>query len=126
MDPSERERYSRQILFPGIGERGQQALLDAHVAIVGCGALGSFQAAALARAGIGRLTIVDRDYVESSNLQRQWLFDESDAAAAPPKAVAAERDLRLVNAAVRVSGIVDDLTSSNIEDLLGPAALVLD
>src|SRR5437764_981968 len=81
MSPADRERYSRQILFPGIGEEGQQKLLDSHVAIVGCGALGSFQAAALARAGVGRLTIIDRDYVEPSNLQRQWLFEEADAAA---------------------------------------------
>src|SRR5213078_5322702 len=113
MDHSERERYSRQILFPGIGEGGQEHLLGSHAVIAGCGALGSFQAAALARAGIGRLTIIDRDYVESSNLQRQWLFDEADAAAALPKAVAAERTLARVNSAVRVSGIVEDLTSSN-------------
>src|SRR2546421_8073436 len=89
MTSADHERYSRQILFTGIGEEGQRKLLAAHVAIVGCGALGSFQAAALARAGIGRLTIVDRDYVETSNLQRQWLFDEADAAAALPQTVAA-------------------------------------
>ena len=71
MDPSDRERYSRQILFPGIGELGQEALLRAHVAIAGCGALGSFHAAALARAGVGRLTVIDRDYIESGNLHRQ-------------------------------------------------------
>src|ERR1041384_7507454 len=112
MDPSERERYSRQILFPGIGERGQQALLDAHVAIVGCGALGTFHAAALARAGVGRLTIIDRDYVEPGNLQRQWLFDESDAAEALPKAVAAERALAHVNSGIRVTGVVVDLAPS--------------
>ena len=126
MSPAERERYSRQILFSGIGEEGQRKLLESHVAIVGCGALGSFQAAALARAGIGRLTIIDRDYVETSNLQRQWLFDEADAAAALPKAIAAERALARVNSGVHVSGVVDDLTSSNIDELLGPAALVLD
>ena len=80
MDAAERQRYSRQILFPGIGERGQEALLRSHAAVVGCGALGSFHAAALARAGVGRLTIVDRDYVEPGNLHRQWLFEESDAA----------------------------------------------
>src|ERR1039458_9956947 len=73
MDPSDRERYSRQILFPGIGERGQEALLHAHAVIAGCGALGSFHAAALARAGVGRLTLIDGDYVEPSNLHRQWL-----------------------------------------------------
>jgi len=75
MEPAERERYSRQILFSGIGETGQEALLAARAAIVGCGALGSFQAAALARAGVGRITLIDRDYVEPSNLQRQWLFE---------------------------------------------------
>ena len=126
MSPAERERYSRQILFPGIGEQGQLKLLDSHVAIVGCGALGSFQAEALARAGVGRLTIIDRDFVEASNLQRQWLFEEADAEAALPKAVAAERALLRVNSGVRVAGIVDDLTSSNIDDLLGQAVLILD
>src|SRR5437899_10383494 len=114
MDPRDRERYSRQILFSGIQEQGQERLLRSHAAIVGCAALGSFQAAALARAGVGRLTIIDRDYVEASNLQRQWLFDEADAAAALPKAVAAERALARVNSGVHVSGVVDDLTSSNI------------
>src|SRR6266436_8765425 len=86
MTSADRERYSRQILFPGIGEEGQQKLLASHVAIVGCGALGSFQAGALARAGVGHLTLIDRDYVEWSNLQRQWLFEESDARDALPKA----------------------------------------
>ena len=71
MNPTDRERYSRQILFPGIGERGQESLLHAHAVIAGCGALGSFHAAALARAGVGRLTLIDRDYVEPSNLHRQ-------------------------------------------------------
>src|SRR5580704_14214957 len=119
MTPSDRERYSRQILFHGIGEDGQQKLLDSHVAIVGCGALGSFQAEALARAGVGRLTIIDRDYVESSNLQRQWLFEEADAAAALPKAIAAERSLARINSSVRVTGVVADLSPANIEELLG-------
>src|SRR5437870_2689869 len=73
MNSSDRERYSRQILFPGIGERGQEALLRSHAVVVGCGALGSFHAAALARAGVGHITIIDRDYVEPANLHRQWL-----------------------------------------------------
>src|ERR1700681_3595748 len=106
MTPADREPYSRQILFHGIGEEGQRKLLASHVAIVGCGALGSFHAEALARAGVGRLTIVDRDYVEPSNLQRQWLFDESDAAASLPKAVAAEKALARVNSGVVVTGVV--------------------
>ena len=126
MTPADRERYSRQILFPGIGEEGQRKLLASHVAIVGCGALGSFQAEALARAGIGRLTIVDRDYVEPSNLQRQWLFEEADAAAALPKAIAAERSLARVNSGVRVTGVVADLTPINIHELLDESELVLD
>jgi len=97
MTPSDRERYSRQILFPEIGESGQERLLGSHAAIAGCGALGTFQAAALARAGVGKLTIIDRDYVEPANLQRQWLFEEADAASGLPKAVAAERRLRSIN-----------------------------
>ena len=126
MTPADRERYSRQILFSGIGEVGQQKLLASHVAIVGCGALGSFQAEALARAGVGRLTIVDRDYVEPSNLQRQWLFEEADAAAALPKAIAAERSLARVNSGVRVAGVVADLTPTNIHELLDESDLILD
>jgi adenylyltransferase/sulfurtransferase len=126
MDASERQRYSRQILFPGIGERGQEALLRSHTAVVGCGALGSFHAAALARAGIGRITIIDRDYVEPSNLHRQWLFEESDAAEALPKAVAAERHIARINSTVHARGVVADLTPSNVAELLGDADLILD
>src|SRR5208283_1919274 len=100
--------------------------LGSHAVVVGCGALGSFQAAALARAGVARLTIVDRDYVEPSNLQRQWLFEESDAAEALPKAVAAERRLAHINSSVRVCGVVADLTPANIEELLGEAQVILD
>ena len=126
MDPAERERYSRQILFPGIGEAGQEALLASHAVIAGCGALGSFQAAALARAGVGRLTIIDRDYIEPSNLHRQWLFEESDAAESLPKAAAAERRIARINSAVRVRGIVADLTASNAPELFEGAGLILD
>jgi adenylyltransferase/sulfurtransferase len=126
MTSDQRERYSRQILFAGLGEAGQELLSTAHAAIVGCGALGSLQAAALARAGVGRLTIVDRDYVETSNLQRQWLFEESDAAEALPKAAAAERRLASINSAVQVRGVVADLTPDNIEELLSGAAVLLD
>jgi molybdopterin/thiamine biosynthesis adenylyltransferase len=126
MDAEERERYSRQILFPGIGERGQEALLGSHAAIAGCGALGSFHAAALARAGVGAITIVDRDYVEPGNLHRQWLFEESDAAEALPKAAAAVRHIARINSRVRARGVVADLTPSNIEELLGAADIILD
>jgi molybdopterin-synthase adenylyltransferase len=126
MTGAERERYSRQILFPGIGEHGQQVLLHSHVVVVGCGALGSFHAAALARAGVGTLTIIDRDYVEASNLHRQWLFEESDAAEGLPKAPAAARRLAGINSTVTVRPIVADLTAANAEELLGAAAVILD
>ncbi len=126
LDEKARERYSRQILFPGIGAEGQKALLDSHVVIVGCGALGSFHAAALARAGVGQITIVDRDYVEPSNLQRQWLFEESDAAQALPKAAAAQRRLKRLNSSVCVRGVIADLTAANAAELLGEANLILD
>lgn len=126
MNPNARERYSRQILFHGIGEKGQQCLLDARVAVVGCGALGSFIAGALARAGVGSLRIIDRDYVELSNLQRQWLFDECDVAEALPKAVAAARKIAAINSGVSVDPAVADLIPSNAEELLGDAALIVD
>src|ERR1700683_1321642 len=102
MDAEQRQRYSRQILFPGIGEAGQEALLAAHVAVVGCGALGSFHVAALARAGAGRITLIDRDCVELGNRHRQWLFEESDAAEALPKAAAAARRVAAINSSVEV------------------------
>ena len=126
MDARQRERYSRQILFPPIGEAGQERLLAAHAAIVGCGALGSFHAGALARAGVGRLTVIDRDYVEPSNLHRQFLFEEADAEAALPKAVAAKLRLARIDSSIDVRAAVADLTPSNVEDLLGDAALILD
>jgi molybdopterin/thiamine biosynthesis adenylyltransferase len=126
MIPRVRERYSRQILFAGIGDEGQQRLLDARVLVVGCGALGSFQAGALARAGIGFLRIIDRDYVELSNLQRQWLFDECDAELSLPKAIAAARKLAAINRDVQVEPVVADLTASNVDDFLGDVDLVLD
>lgn len=120
------ERYSRQIRFTGIGESGQQRILDARVAVVGCGALGTFQAAALARAGVGFLRLVDRDYVEISNLQRQWLFEEADAEAALPKAIAAYRRLSAANSEVRVDAQVADLTAANADELLRDVDLILD
>jgi len=120
------DRYSRQVLFPGIGADGQQRLSSSCVAIAGCGALGAFQAGALARAGVGRLILIDRDYVEWSNLQRQWLYDEEDARQALPKAVAAARKLATINSEVNVRAEIADLTSRNIDDLLDDAAIVLD
>ena len=120
------ERYSRQILFQGIGKAGQQRLLDARVVVVGCGALGSFQAGALARAGVGRLRIIDRDYVELSNLQRQWLFDQRDVEQGLPKSVAAARRLAAINADIRIEPVVADLVPGNADDLLGEADLILD
>jgi len=126
MNSREKERYSRQLLFAGIGEAGQERLLAARAAVVGCGALGSFHADALARAGVGRLRIIDRDYIELSNLQRQWLFDESDADDGLPKAVAAARRLARVNSGVAVEPVVADLTPANIEDLLSGADVILD
>ncbi len=126
MNAAERERYSRQIRFAGIGERGQEALMASHAVIVGCGALGSFHAAALARAGVGRITIIDRDFIEPSNLHRQWLFEEADAAESLPKAAAAERRIGRINSSVRVRGVVADLSASNAADLLEEAQLILD
>ena len=126
MTPEESERYSRQILFSPLGESGQELLLRSKVAIVGCGALGTFQAAALARAGVGTLIIVDRDYVEPSNLQRQWLFDELDARENMPKAAAAARAIARINSSTNVIPHIADLNPTNIEDMLSEADLILD
>ncbi|MGH9356108.1 MAG: ThiF family adenylyltransferase [Terriglobia bacterium] len=120
------DRYSRQTLFPPIGREGQAKLRTERALILGCGALGTAQAMLLARAGVGDLRVVDRDYVETSNLQRQAIFDESDAAQRLPKAVAAERKLRLINSDIKVTGIVADAYSGNIEELIAGASLVLD
>lgn len=126
MTSGDRERYSRQILFPEIGEQGQERLLSSNAVIVGCGALGSLQAAALARSGVGRLSIIDRDYVDASNLQRQFLFEESDARDALPKAAAAERRLHSINSTIEVHGIIADLNPENAGELLEDADLILD
>jgi len=120
------EKYSRQVLFAGLGAEGQARLRASRAVIIGCGALGSFSAATLARAGVGRITVVDRDYVETSNLQRQVLFDEEDAAESLPKAVAAERHLRRINSDVEVEGRIADVTPRNVEQLIAGAAVVLD
>jgi adenylyltransferase/sulfurtransferase len=120
------DRYSRQVLFGGIGAAGQQRLAAARVAIVGCGATGSAIAALLARSGVGTLRIVDRDYVEPSNLQRQTLFDESDAAQSLPKAIAAARRIAAFNSQIVVEPKVADLTPENVEELLAGVELILD
>jgi adenylyltransferase/sulfurtransferase len=119
-------RYHRQMIFPPFGEEGQRRLLDAAVVIVGCGATGSALSNLLVRAGVGRVRIVDRDYIELNNLQRQILFDEEDIAANLPKAEAAARKLRRVNRDVTVEGIVADLNPGNVLALLEDADLVLD
>lgn len=126
MDPREKERYSRQILFAGIGEVGQERLLGASAVLVGCGAMGTAVANLLVRAGIGALRLIDRDFVEASNLQRQTLYEESDASENLPKAVAAERRLRAVNSSARIEGIVADLTPENARELLSGFPLILD
>jgi len=126
MNRQDLEKYSRQILFPGIGEKGQEKLLAASAVLVGCGALGTVAANLLVRAGVGRLRIIDRDFVEPSNLQRQTLFEEADAREAFPKAVAAERRLGAINSSVRVEGVVADVTAENARELLSEFPLVLD
>lgn len=120
------DRYSRQVLFPGIGSEGQKKISAAHVAIVGCGATGSALACLLARAGVGTLRIVDRDYVEASNLQRQALFDESDARDSLPKAIAAARQIARFNSQIAVEPHAADLTPANVDSLLGATDLILD
>jgi adenylyltransferase/sulfurtransferase len=120
------DRYSRQVLFPGIGAEGQQKLAASRVAIVGCGATGSSLASLLARAGVGSLRIVDRDYVEPSNLQRQSLFDEADARESLPKAIAAAGKIASFNSHILVEPQVADATPANIEELLSGMDLVLD
>jgi len=120
------DRYSRQVLYPGIGVEGQQKLGGAHVAIVGCGATGAAAASLLARAGVGTLTLIDRDFVEESNLQRQVLFDEADASLALPKAEAACRKIALFNSEIKTHAHIADLVPANIHELLSGADLVLD
>jgi adenylyltransferase/sulfurtransferase len=120
------DRYSRQVLFPGIGTKGQALLAHGRVTIVGCGATGACVSGLLARAGVGRLTIIDRDYVEASNLQRQTLFDEADAAESLPKAVAAARKIAAFNSDVEVKAEVADLTPENATALLRETDLILD
>jgi len=126
VNDSLQEKYSRQMLFGGIGPEGQERLLASRAAIVGCGAIGAAAANLLVRAGVGYLRIIDRDFVEPSNLQRQTLFDESDALNVLPKAVAAERKLRSINSSVAVEGVVADLSPRNAEALLSGVGVLLD
>jgi adenylyltransferase/sulfurtransferase len=126
MAPPENDRYSRQIRFREIGEEGQRRLARSRVALVGCGALGSAQAELLARAGVGFLRLIDRDYIELSNLQRQLLYDEKDAAASLPKALAAATRLKAINSSIEIESEISDLTPATVDDLLGDVQLVMD
>jgi len=120
------DRYSRQTLFGPIGKEGQQQLLASSVAIIGCGALGTILANNLCRAGIGRMVIADRDYIELNNLQRQILFDEDDIARRLPKAIAAAERLRRVNSEIKIEALVEDINADGIESLVQSVDLVLD
>jgi adenylyltransferase/sulfurtransferase len=120
------ERYSRQVRFPGMSEEGQRRLMRSRVTLCGCGALGTVLANALVRAGVGHLRLVDRDFIETSNLQRQILFDEKDVADNLPKAEAAARKLRLINSTVTVEPVVTDIDRTNILALVDGADLILD
>jgi adenylyltransferase/sulfurtransferase len=120
------DRYSRQSRFWAIGPAGQERIRAGHVVVVGCGALGSADISLLARAGVGRITVVDRDFVELSNLQRQLLFEEADAVAGVPKAIAAARAVARINSSVEVRPFVADVTAANVEGFVAGADVVLD
>ena len=121
----ELSRYARQIVLPVIGEEGQRRLMAARVAVIGCGATGTVLANHLARAGVGFLRIVDRDWVEWNNLQRQLLFEEADAAASTPKAEAAAQRLRAVNSEIEVEPVVSDVHAANVLEFTADCDLVL-
>src|SRR6201987_1864359 len=120
------DRYSRQMRFYGVGEEGQRRLLDSHVTLCGCCALGTVLANALVRGGVGHLRLVDRDFIETNNLQRQVLFDEHDVAENLPKAEAAARKLGAINSSGYVEPVVTDLDRTNIVELVQDADLILD
>src|SRR5436305_14416642 len=122
-DPS-LERYSRQMRFAGIGEEGQRRLLNSHVTLCGCGALGTVLANVLVRSGVGHLRIVDRDFIETSNLQRQVLFDEQDIRENLPKAEAAARKLAGINSSVHVEPVVADIDRTNIQEPVADADVI--
>ncbi|MFN0121517.1 MAG: ThiF family adenylyltransferase [Blastocatellia bacterium] len=120
------ERYSRQILFAGIGKQGQRKLGDSHVVLIGCGALGAMHAEMLARAGVGRLRLVDRDFIEESNLQRQVMYEESDVASRLPKAIAAAARIGRINSDIQAESVVADVNYTNIEELIQDADVIVD
>lgn len=126
METHDTSRYARQIIFPPLGNEGQRKLLAATVVVAGCGATGSVIANHLARAGVGHLRVVDRDFIELNNLQRQLLFDEEDIRRQLPKAEAARRKLAVINSQIQVEGVVADINSENVLDLLQGAGLVMD
>ncbi|WP_047154449.1 ThiF family adenylyltransferase [Aneurinibacillus tyrosinisolvens] len=119
-------RYSRQILFTPIGKHGQERLAESKVAVVGAGALGTVLANHMVRAGIGHVRIIDRDFVEPSNLQRQMLYDENDAANHTPKAIAAYEKLKAINSSIVIEPVIADITPANAESLLQDCDLILD
>ena len=123
---SDLARYSRQILLPQVGREGQERLLSSTVAVIGCGALGTVIAGSLVRAGVGRVRIVDRDYIELNNLQRQVLFDEEDIARGLPKAIAAAEKLRKVNSQVEIEPVVADVNTGNVEEIIAGVDLIMD
>ncbi|GAX59771.1 dinucleotide-utilizing enzyme family 2 [Candidatus Scalindua japonica] len=120
------ERYSRQILFQHIGEERQKVLMNSTAIVIGCGALGTVSSSYLVRAGIGHLRIIDRDFIEESNLQRQILFDENDITENLPKAVAAQRKLQKINSEINIEGIVTDINYSNIGEIAEDADIIID
>lgn len=120
------ERYSRQVLFQHIGEERQKVLMERTAVVVGCGALGTVSSSYLTRAGVGQIRIIDRDFIEESNLQRQILFDEYDISENLPKAIAAQRKLQKINTKVRIEGVVTDINYSNIAELTEGADIIID
>ena len=120
------DRYSRQILFSAIGEAGQKKIRASQVVLIGCGALGTVSSEMLTRAGVGKLTLIVRDFVEESNLQRQSLFTEQDADRGLPKAAAAQKALRAINSEVEIRGVIEDVTWQNIDKLCQRCDLIVD
>ena len=120
------ERYTRQILFQHIGEERQKVLMNSSAVVIGCGALGTVSSSYLTRAGIGHIRIIDRDFVEESNLQRQILFDENDISENLPKAIAAQRKLQKINTKIKIEGIVTDINYSNIDELTEGVDIIID